>query len=180
MIADLSQTSRDRGHIGVSHARRPAVTISQMNMANKAARSKDGIFDGVLLDIHVKEIRKDLCSAQATRHKKCGRVTEAIEDVGFVAIQGLKEDTGAVPMATGKLNGAGESFSEPIQRTLPVRGRAPKLEPNANIRATYSRASVRTFGSGCEYRSKLSNFRGGQRRDRTADAGLFRAPYQWT
>ena len=28
--------------------------------------------------------------------------------------------------------------------------------------------------------AKLLILNGGQRRDRTADAGLFRAPYQWT
>ena len=31
-----------------------------------------------------------------------------------------------------------------------------------------------------EVKNKLLILNGGQRRDRTADAGLFRAPYQWT
>jgi hypothetical protein len=32
----------------------------------------------------------------------------------------------------------------------------------------------------CALSAKLLILNGGQRRDRTADAGLFRAPYQWT
>ena len=114
--AEGLQGRDDRGGLRVAEADGPTITVGEMDMADMAAAGAQSLCIGDFLDVHVEQVAEQLDVIRLQRLEELSRIQLAVEQIGFVAIQGLVKERHAVLLGMGAQ--VFQRFGEPGERLL--------------------------------------------------------------
>ena len=116
VIADLAQRGGNRGMIHVAAPGGLSIAVDKMDVANLITAVAATLRDARLLDVHVKQIGKNLDVIYIQRAQKVRRLANAIEQIRLVTIEWLVEQRDVVSCGVGAQ--IIKTGAEPVERLV--------------------------------------------------------------